>query len=494
MALVRWLVILGVVLDFCACKNSQVNKIKTDLTPVVGSSCADATHITLPIDASSSQTFSYSYLYSPGTAKSASQPTVIALPGGPGSSNIARLKDTRGFLPEEFNLLLIDARGTGCNAGTTLLPSQYSSSLHAGDVAAVIAAERAQRHIGQVILLGHSYGTVTATLLGPMLPPEKTIAIVLEGTLGRAFQYGERYEVYIKRWNKMIDDHPALTDILAGPDGDTIGSRIYKVMRGAPIAWFDREINDIIKNSGKSGPESQSSLYLWATSSVDASVPSDAPKPHLGLTDAPGFAEIVNCRELHGFKDEMIPDKQFKMSVVPATTDDCSKIGSLDQPYDSHKTKLANPIYYVHGTEDAATPLKMMQYHRDGQKSSGVQISALILNDHAHDISGDAALWPCLKQLWRSIALRKSFEFQGNDTEFQNTFCATKTTAQDRAPTSTSSSGTAADGTKISTDISCPGNRYCRDGWGWLNDGDGGCSASSSSWKAEFKGCSCACG
>ena len=40
--------------------------------------------------------------------------------------------------------------------------------------------------------------------------------------------------------------------------------------------------------------------------------------------------------------------------------------------------------------------------------------------------------------------------------------------------------------------IHCPGNKFCNDtGWGWLTDGEGGCSASSSFWKGN--GCSCAC-
>ena len=49
-------------------------------------------------------------------------------------------------------------------------------------------------------------------------------------------------------------------------------------------------------------------------------------------------------------------------------------------------------------------------------------------------------------------------------------------------------------GSGTSGALSCPGNRYCKGGWGWLNDGEGGCSSSNSQWKSDLKGCSCACG
>jgi hypothetical protein len=39
---------------------------------------------------------------------------------------------------------------------------------------------------------------------------------------------------------------------------------------------------------------------------------------------------------------------------------------------------------------------------------------------------------------------------------------------------------------------SCPGNQYCKGGWGWLAPGENGCSESSGGWKGN--GCSCSCG
>ena len=44
------------------------------------------------------------------------------------------------------------------------------------------------------------------------------------------------------------------------------------------------------------------------------------------------------------------------------------------------------------------------------------------------------------------------------------------------------------------TESRCDGNRYCKDGWGWLNEGDSGCSSSTPGWLADKKGCSCRCG
>ena len=45
-----------------------------------------------------------------------------------------------------------------------------------------------------------------------------------------------------------------------------------------------------------------------------------------------------------------------------------------------------------------------------------------------------------------------------------------------------------------STELRCDGNRYCKDGWGWLTDGEQACDSSAPGWLAEKKGCSCQCG
>ena len=44
------------------------------------------------------------------------------------------------------------------------------------------------------------------------------------------------------------------------------------------------------------------------------------------------------------------------------------------------------------------------------------------------------------------------------------------------------------------TELRCDGNRYCKDGWGWLTDGEQACDSSAPGWLADNKGCSCRCG
>lgn len=43
------------------------------------------------------------------------------------------------------------------------------------------------------------------------------------------------------------------------------------------------------------------------------------------------------------------------------------------------------------------------------------------------------------------------------------------------------------------TEPRCDRNQYCKDGWGWLHEGEDGCSSSTSGWIADKTGCSCRC-
>lgn len=402
-----------------SCKKPLVTNLKAEPPQVTGSSCSGTTSISLSMSDQLPQQFSYSYLFIPSKDGSSLQPTVVALPGGPGSSNIARVNDIRKFIPEEFNLILIDARGTGCNAAISFPAAAYSSRLHAQDVSSVIASERAKERVGKVILYGASYGTVTATIVSRLLPPDSIIAVVLEGTLGRAYQFGERYEEYARRWGVMISDHPEIAKRFAGPNGEQLATTIFTYMRGAPSRIFNSFIDQIAAPAQNPVEPAQTS----ADNTIPAGV---TPSNEMGLTEAKpaNFVDTVNCRELHGHKDTADIDDQGKLVIKTATDDLCSSIGHLDNPYDSRAFLIPRPIYYLQGAEDPATPLKQMQYHRAGQKRPNFATNALILTDHAHDINGDSSIWPCLQEIWRDIAALRPLEFEGNTSGLVSRFCA----------------------------------------------------------------------
>lgn len=388
---------------------AQDAKRKQDL-----SMCYGLETVKIPKVKGSSDSFLYHYLFDPVQgAPATSGMTVVALPGGPGSSNIARLKDIRPFVPETYNLLLIDARGTGCNSDANLSGNDFSSYNHAYDVFQVISTLQKRGQMDKFILLGQSYGTVTATILSSILPNSmKPEAVVLEGTLGRAYKRGERWAGYVSRWNQVLKSNPTLIEGAKRPDGKDQLEKLLTAIRTKPKNTFDQWVTGSYTSN-------------YSPTELELSVASNGTiTPN--LTDTPkaeGFADVINCKEIHGFQDSIEIDEKGRLQITKDSENTCGNIDSLTNRYDSRDYQITAPIYYIQGGEDPATPIKFMEYHRENQRTGG---TAIILDDHAHDIFGDMSLWNCLPALWEKILSNKEdLEFKGSTAEFQNKLCST---------------------------------------------------------------------
>lgn len=128
-------------------------------------------------------------------------PTVVHLPGGPGSTSIGQALE---WVPPSFGLVSTDPRGVGCNPVADVDPAAfYTTEAIAGDVVAMLAVLRAEGALGAFVLHGHSYGTLLATHVAQRLAegegpaPE---AVVLEGVMGRAFTGEWMGQAYVDEW------------------------------------------------------------------------------------------------------------------------------------------------------------------------------------------------------------------------------------------------------------------------------------------------------
>lgn len=106
-------------------------------------------------------------------------PTVLFFTGGPGSSPRSSEFDLEGI-----NVIFFEQRGMGCSRAddvqTFLNPKNYSSELSVSDAAIVLRSYG----IDQVVVYGHSYGTVLATMFAHR-HPDLVSKVILEGVIFR---------------------------------------------------------------------------------------------------------------------------------------------------------------------------------------------------------------------------------------------------------------------------------------------------------------------
>lgn len=130
----------------------------------------DMHEIQVPVDAHSRDNREFSFKFQ-WIQKNVDSPTIIFVPGGPGSGSISEstvedrdevIKETYEYLgvPDTFNLILTDPRAVGCNGDFRFEEGDLSSELFADDLVAMIKSTG----IKDYILYAHSYGTVLATI------------------------------------------------------------------------------------------------------------------------------------------------------------------------------------------------------------------------------------------------------------------------------------------------------------------------------------------
>lgn len=143
------------------------------------------------------------YRYRLFRAEREGAPTVIVVPGGPGS-DIMRSTPNQAFalgaVSTEFaNVIYADARGSGCNAYGPLEENNdqvYRTESVARDLLEIVRHEE----LDDYFLYGASFGSAAATVAAALavedgLPSPRRL--ILEGALGTAFA---SFEAYFATW------------------------------------------------------------------------------------------------------------------------------------------------------------------------------------------------------------------------------------------------------------------------------------------------------
>lgn len=132
-------------------------------------------------------------------------PTIVFIPGGPGEilSNykLEEFMSIKG-VPQNFGVILIDPRFTGMNASEAVI--NFTTSITSLGVAEDINAILTSLNIDNYIIYGMSYGTVPATIMASLATNNPPRAIVLDGTVGRAFKQAEYHKEFSKQWTAFV--------------------------------------------------------------------------------------------------------------------------------------------------------------------------------------------------------------------------------------------------------------------------------------------------
>lgn len=338
-------------------------------------------------------------IYRTSTSDHKARPLVVSLGGGPG---ISFLDKGRPFVPEGYDVMVIDYPGTGKNkAPIGVDPDSYFSAENAAKAVSVILDNE---HPKNYAIWSQSYGTVVATELGSHFLNGKNLpkGILFEGTLGRATRelQGGSHEIdsgYIEVTNKayaklsgeeqrrlsaIVSSLKSLTNentsaiaelfnaaLTEGPDGTA--DHLREVMKRTP-----RDLLTCIKARAKEKMENPiQTLYAHAGCEVaDVKSPNYKIKLYGGILETSSAANLV-CY--------------------------CSP-SKIKGTYDSKRHQINNiPLFYLQGTEDANTPIWQARYHYDNQETKDKSFS--VVRGAGHAVLTPDVPPPCLEKAWEII-------------------------------------------------------------------------------------------
>jgi len=373
----------------------------------------DVFKLSLPIypDKNSSSQFEYRYQF---IGTDSSQPVVIYLPGGPGITSMSGLPKGpyQPLPPSLINVVYTDQRGVGCNNGdfnngpTDVFSSQY----FAEDVLAMIK-DLGAKGFKKYILYGHSFGTLHATKTAYLIQQrrkagdqiELPLAVVLEGTIGRAYQKGEALAEYETQWlNVKSFLSPEVQEKLSShalPFFASTENWGYFIMQ---LLYLGR----IPKSAGI--PDLNAKLELLSLPNNDPRLASL--KEQISNSNFEGFAPSFITITCHEFAEDFFA-RPLLLTGHFSTDGNLCNDSELISKFDSADYQLEVPIIYFQGTNDAATSMKQAQYHYKFQthtpKKSFVNVS------EAGHISFQFSLFSCKEKLWNTILTNQ--ELTSND-------------------------------------------------------------------------------
>ncbi len=356
---------------------------------------------------------------------SKSLPTVVFLPGGPGSGSMG---DFDGYpsLVELINnslanIILIDPLGVGCN---WIDPKNNSDSIKLAsteNTATQIVSLIRKENLKNYYIYGHSYGTVLGTILTSKLNDHKELMkpkkLILEGVMGSAKTIASDYYGLNEVTNVVIKYDPDLNYLVQNLDkfpvqfpydfwGSILGTS-SRIIIYPEENWKIKEIAAEFRSGNSISVEN--SEYLEKSYAFFTSYNLDM---NLSLIEDYTYHSIW-CTEFSDFGSNKflitITDGVLILSEKHKFKNPCATFPSTKNLYDSKDFQLSVPLIYIQGDMDTSTPLASAQYHYKSQLASH-NISFLRIESDGH-LPTSNRLQACIENVWEEI-FRENANFE----------------------------------------------------------------------------------
>lgn len=301
-------------------------------------------------------------------------PTVVFIPGGPGDIlSIYKLDEFMAMVgvPQNFGIILIDPRFTGINRSDTAL--SFTNSITSFGVAEDIYSIITSLNIDNYILYGVSYGTVPATIVAAIAKNNPPRAVVLDGTVGRAFKQSEYHKEFSKQWTTFVQSIDRNTWVkfkdrvknfikqkLFTPDD--FGEIILALFMPDPNEGALAFVNQVAH-----APEQGAYAYIKYYVDLIHGIHADK--------GTKLFHALILCREISPDSHPDSADFAFNGEsdeLQSGGRANCSQYIKSKQInlFDSKKYQISVPIIYLQGENDPATPTPQSLYHFKNQKTA----------------------------------------------------------------------------------------------------------------------------
>lgn len=352
------------------------------------------------INSSSNETFDYFYQK---RIKNNSKIVFIIIPGGPGGTSISKYNPDPQFpsfdfqeiqlgLPEGSNVIYTDPRSKGCNQENNLPASSFNSHNAANDILSIIKEEG----LSQYIIVGHSYGTVVATILSDLISKTSLVeplGVVLSGTLGKFFERDNRFYGYENAWKSFYETMP-----------NELKELLPKTLIGADSFEFPFKISSKKWLNFLASGLNKGRVYTWGTlryplmEKLKILISGDVDKINKLKK------EINSETGSNSYSDVFF--NSIYCNEIEEGSKDCEDNGYTQflRPFDSAEYQINSKIIYFQGELDPAVPLDRAQYHFNHQLSSKKILITLPFGGH---ITG-FMINDCKKWFWSQFFLDDS--------------------------------------------------------------------------------------
>jgi len=328
--------------------------------------------LTRPLSANDGSTHLLPFKFKYRPAKNGA-PTVVFIPGGPG--DILSQAKTDKFLgvPEDFGVILIDARFIGINSSESV--KNFTNSITSVGVAQDILFTVKALNISNYILYGVSYGTVPATIASSLATDNPPRAILLDGTVGKSFSQLDYFKAFSKQWSNFIQTLDPNTFLKFKEKvknlikqktftADEIGSVIQVLLmsRNGGDAGKDilQEFVTLFSLADDLGSQYVMEIYVNQIRKKDQNL------------DRQLFHSIIVCKELSPDTHPDSADFSFNGEsdeLKDGGRADCNKYVKTKEInlFDSKQYQVHSPVLYFQGEDDPATPISHSLYHFHNQ-------------------------------------------------------------------------------------------------------------------------------